>query len=56
MSKELADELETGSDVFGFDAMRGVQAGREFYVAMCPMKIIPKSMKMLTKSIKMLPN
>ncbi len=42
MSKELADELETGSDVFGFDAMRGVQAGREFYVAMCPMKIIPK--------------
>ena len=42
MSKERADELETGSDVFGFDAMRGVQAGREFYVAMCPMKIIPK--------------
>ena len=42
MSKELADELETGSDVFGFDAMRGVQAGREFYIAMCPMKIIPK--------------
>ena len=42
MSKTLADELETGTDVFGFDAMRGVQAGREFYVAMCPMKIIPK--------------
>ncbi len=42
MSKSLADELETGTDVFGFDAMRGVQAGREFYVAMCPMKIIPK--------------
>ena len=42
MSKTLADELETGADVFGFDAMRGVQAGREFYIAMCPMKIIPK--------------
>ena len=42
MSKGRADELETGSDVFGFDAMRGVQAGREFYVAMCPMKIIPR--------------
>ena len=42
MSKTLADELETGSEVYGFDAIRGVQAGREFYVAMCPMKIIPK--------------
>ena len=42
MSKERTDELETGSDVFGFDAMRGIQAGREFYVAMCPMKIIPR--------------
>ena len=28
--------------MYGFDAIRGVQAGREFYVAMCPMKIIPK--------------
>ena len=27
---------------FGFDAMRGIQAGREFYVAMCPLKAIPK--------------
>ena len=42
MSKTLADELETGAEVYGFDAIRGVQAGREFYVAMCPMKIIPK--------------
>ncbi|EIJ65015.1 DNA sulfur modification protein DndB [Candidatus Nitrosopumilus salaria BD31] len=31
-----------GSDVYGFDAIRGIQAGREFYVAMCPLKIIPK--------------
>jgi DNA sulfur modification protein DndB len=42
MSKNFADERETGSDVYGFDAMRGIQAGRYFYVAMCPMKIIPK--------------
>jgi len=42
MSKSLSDELETGSEVFGFDALRGNQAGREFYVAMCPLKIIPK--------------
>ncbi len=42
MSKSLADELETGTEVYGFDALRGVQAGREFYVAMCPLKIIPK--------------
>jgi len=25
-----------------FPAIRGIQAGREYYVAMCPMKIIPK--------------
>jgi len=42
VSKSLADELETGSEVFGFDALRGYQAGREYYVAMCPLKIIPK--------------
>ena len=42
MSKTLADELETGTEVYGFDALRGIQAGREFYVAMCPLKIIPK--------------
>jgi len=42
MSKTLADELNTGTEVYGFDALRGIQAGREFYVAMCPLKIIPK--------------
>ena len=47
MSKTLADELETGAEVYGFDAIRGVQAGREFYVAMCPMKIIPKLFRRL---------
>ena len=29
-------------ETYGFDAIRGMQAGREFYVAMCPLKIIPK--------------
>ena len=42
MSKTLTDELRTGSEVYGFDALRGNQAGHEFYVAMCPLKIIPK--------------
>jgi len=42
VSKALADELETGAEVYGFDALRGFQAGREFFVAMCPLKIIPK--------------
>ena len=29
-------------ETYGFDAIRGIQAGRQFYVAMCPLKIIPK--------------
>ena len=33
-------QLETFNYVF--PALRGVQAGREFYVVMCPMKLIPK--------------
>jgi DNA sulfur modification protein DndB len=33
---------EVGSETYGFDAIRGIQAGHEFYVAMCPLKIIPK--------------
>ena len=33
------DNLDTA---YSFDALRGIQAGREFYVAMCPLKIIPK--------------
>lgn len=27
---------------YSFPAIRGIQAGREYYVAMCPMKVIPK--------------
>ncbi len=42
MTQAQTDEQSVGSDVYGFDAIRGIQAGREFYVAMCPLKIIPK--------------
>jgi DNA sulfur modification protein DndB len=42
VSQAQIDEQSVGSDVYGFDAIRGIQAGREFYVAMCPLKIIPK--------------
>ena len=31
-----------GSETYGFDAIRGTQAGREYYVVICPMKVIPK--------------
>ncbi len=43
MSRAQIDEQSVGSDPkYGFDAIRGKQAGRDFYVAMCPLKIIPK--------------
>jgi len=42
MSQTRVDEQTVGSETYGFDAIRGVQAGHEFYVAMCPLKIIPK--------------
>jgi DNA sulfur modification protein DndB len=35
------DALEAGS-AYVFPAVRGIQAGREFFVAMCPMKIVPR--------------
>ncbi|WOV92928.1 MAG: DNA sulfur modification protein DndB [Candidatus Nitrosoabyssus spongiisocia] len=33
---------ESISETYGFDAIRGIQANREYYVVICPMKIIPK--------------
>jgi DNA sulfur modification protein DndB len=36
------NDKEIGNETYGFDAIRGIQATREFYVAMCPLKIIPK--------------
>ena len=32
----------SSNETYGFDAIRGVQARREFYVAICALKIIPK--------------
>jgi DNA sulfur modification protein DndB len=29
-------------NVFTFTAIRGIQSGREYYVAMCPLKIVPR--------------
>ena len=31
-----------GSENYSFDAIRGIQANREYYVTICPMRIIPK--------------
>jgi DNA sulfur modification protein DndB len=42
VSQARIEEQSVGSETYGFDAIRGTQAGREFYVAMCPLKIIPK--------------
>src|SRR5438045_1719884 len=30
------------SFLYVFSALKGIQAGREYYVAMCPLKLIPK--------------
>ena len=27
---------------YTFPALRGIQAGREYYVAMCPLKLLPR--------------
>ena len=42
MSTDKLKESDIGNETYGFDTIRGIQAGREFYVAMCPLKIIPK--------------
>jgi len=42
MAKSSVAEQPVSGEKYGFDAIRGTQAGREFYVAMCPWKIIPK--------------
>jgi len=42
MSQSRIGEQSVGNETYGFDAIRGIQAGHEFYVAMCPLKIIPK--------------
>ena len=34
--------MEPDNETYGFDAIRGIQAGREYFVVICPLKIIPK--------------
>ena len=40
----MAKKAKTNSfdNWHSFTAIRGVQAGREYYVAMCPLKVIPR--------------
>ena len=42
MSKTRADERSVSSGTYSLEAIRGNQAGREFYVAMCTFKQISK--------------
>jgi len=42
VARLLSGESEIESQVYTFDALRGYQAGREFYVAMCPLGTISK--------------
>lgn len=42
MSETIEGEIKTGNFAYSFDAIKGLQAGREFYVAMCPLRTIPK--------------
>src|SRR5262245_34743133 len=34
--------MDPHDNVLCFTAIRGIQAGREYYAAMCPLKVIPK--------------
>ena len=39
-STEETTELESFN--YSFPSIRGIQAGREYYIAMCPMKLVPR--------------
>lgn len=41
-SSELPGRARTGAFEYVFPAIRGVQAGREYYVTMCPLRLIPR--------------
>lgn len=36
------DKLSTSVFTYAFPAIRGVQAGREYFVSMCPLRLLPK--------------
>ena len=41
-SSFLKDVTSLDSYKYSFPAIRGIQAGREYYISMCPLKLIPK--------------
>ncbi|MEU6812973.1 DNA sulfur modification protein DndB [Streptomyces sp. NPDC046831] len=41
-SSQLVDTATSSGFEYIFPAIRGIQAGREFYVSMCPLRLIPK--------------
>src|SRR5262249_60669478 len=44
----LLDPLETRMQVFSYTlpAVRGTQAGRTYYIAMCPLRLVPRLLPM----------
>ncbi len=42
MSTRQQTALQVGSYVHAFPVVRGIQSGREYYVTMCPLSLIPK--------------
>ena len=47
----MAEQKIARDFTHSFPAMRGVQAGREYYVAMCPLKLLPALFKLDTEEI-----
>ncbi|MGP3967396.1 DNA sulfur modification protein DndB [Streptomyces sp. 6N223] len=42
MASQSAEPATSAGFEYVFPAIRGIQAGREFYVSMCPLRLIPK--------------
>jgi DNA sulfur modification protein DndB len=38
----MTSKKEISNNAFTFTALRGIQSGREYYVAMCPLRLIPR--------------
>lgn len=42
MSRTKLADLTADGEINGFDAIRGIQAGQEFYIVMCKLKLLPR--------------
>ena len=44
INKQVVEQQPVRAPGFGyaFPAIRGIQAGREYYISMCPLRLIPK--------------